>query len=136
MELWSVLEQYCRDLVDASYAVVIRFLVIVIDIIYLLLSFLIIIIIIIMIITIICGAAPNPQVQAPPRPECDDMCVRLREKQRIPLLITMRKSSEVMLDPNFIASEPGGPVLVLRPGALTQGQTYLLQVTVTSPGEY
>ena len=35
----------------------------------------------------------------------------------------------------YLVSEPEGPSLVLRPGTLKQGLTYLVQVTVSDPGE-
>ncbi|KAL8570217.1 hypothetical protein ACOMHN_029917 [Nucella lapillus] len=45
--------------------------------------------------------------------------------------ITVRKGSEMALSAKIVASDPEGPSLVFRPGALTRGRTYRVQVSVS-----
>ena len=82
--------------------------------------------------------SPGP-VTRPDSPSlCNDGDVNCRAFDRVqppPPHITRRSNSPVVLKPSHVASEPESPTLVLRPGTLKQGLTYLVQVTVSDPGE-
>ena len=67
--------------------------------------------------------------------EGDVNCRAFHKVQPPALHITRRRSSPVALKPRLLASRPQGPSLVLRPGTLKQGLTYLVQVTASDPGE-
>lgn len=79
------------------------------------------------------GKPESPQSESPSCLDGEPNCVRFVDVKPVPPHITTLPRYTWSLNPSQVASDPHGPSLVLRPGTLRQGWTYLVQVTASSP---